>query len=99
MATSFFAMNISLTPKLERFIQEKVASGLYASASEVVREALRVLEERDRIDVVRLKAMRERAAAALMDTPPKEALLEPVVELVSPLSLPNERERPRRDEP
>ena len=40
-------MNVSLTPELERLVQEKVSSGLYNSASEVVREALRLLKERD----------------------------------------------------
>lgn len=36
-------MNVSLTPELERRIAEKVESGLYTSASEVVRESLRLL--------------------------------------------------------
>lgn len=36
-------MNVSLTPDLERFVRERVDSGLYNSASEVVREALRLL--------------------------------------------------------
>lgn len=36
-------MNVSLTPELERFVREKVATGLYNNASEVVREALRAL--------------------------------------------------------
>jgi len=40
-------MNVSLTLDLERFIREKVDSGLYNSASEVVREALRLLVARD----------------------------------------------------
>ncbi len=40
-------MNVSLTPQLEKLIREKVDSGLYGSASEVVREALRVLEQRE----------------------------------------------------
>jgi antitoxin ParD1/3/4 len=40
-------MNISLTPELEKLIQEKVASGLYQTASEVIREGLRLLKERD----------------------------------------------------
>ena len=40
-------MNVSLTPELEQFIDVKVGSGRYSSASEVVREALRLLEERD----------------------------------------------------
>jgi antitoxin ParD1/3/4 len=40
-------MNVSLTPELERRIAEKVESGLYTTASEVVREALRLLFEAD----------------------------------------------------
>jgi len=40
-------MNVSLTPELEKFVQEKVESGRYTSASEVVREALRLLEKQE----------------------------------------------------
>lgn len=40
-------MNVSLTPELERVVKEKVESGMYQTASEVVREALRLLKERD----------------------------------------------------
>ncbi len=40
-------MNVSLTPELEKFVAVKVGSGRYNSASEVVREALRLLEEHD----------------------------------------------------
>ena len=40
-------MNVSLTPELEKFVKDKVATGRYTSSSEVVREALRVLEERE----------------------------------------------------
>src|SRR5436309_8143952 len=40
-------MNVSLTPELERLVNERVESGLYQTASEVVREALRLLKERD----------------------------------------------------
>ena len=40
-------MNVSLTPELEKYIRHKVASGLYGNASEVIREALRVLLERE----------------------------------------------------
>lgn len=40
-------MNVSLGPELERLVNEKVDSGLYQTASEVVREALRLLKERD----------------------------------------------------
>src|SRR3974390_3891045 len=48
-------MNVSLTPELEQFIQDKVASGRYTSASEVVREALRLLEEHERSRAARLE--------------------------------------------
>ena len=41
-------MNVSLTPELEMFVNAKVESGRYNSASEVVREALRLLEDHDR---------------------------------------------------
>jgi antitoxin ParD1/3/4 len=41
-------MNISLTPQLEKLVQDRVKSGRYTSASEVIREALRLLETHDR---------------------------------------------------
>jgi antitoxin ParD1/3/4 len=47
-------MNVSLTPELEQLVHEKVKSGRYLSASEVVREGLRLLEERDRLYEARL---------------------------------------------
>ncbi len=40
-------MDISLTPELEEFVTQKVKSGLYQTASEVVREGLQLLRERD----------------------------------------------------
>lgn len=52
-------MNVSLTPELEKLIQSKVDSGLYNSASEVVRESLRLLHERDRVREVRLEELRK----------------------------------------
>ena len=42
-------MNVSLTPELERFVDDKVESGLYNNASEVVREGLRLLKEHDEV--------------------------------------------------
>ena len=51
-------MNVSLTPELERFIREKVDSGRYHSSSEVVREALRLLEERERLRELRIEELR-----------------------------------------
>lgn len=51
-------MNVSLTPQLEKLVKSKVESGLYGSASEVMREALRLLEERDRRHALRLEELR-----------------------------------------
>jgi putative addiction module CopG family antidote len=42
-------MNVSLTPELERFVGEKVESGLYNNASEVVREGLCLMKEQDEV--------------------------------------------------
>jgi antitoxin ParD1/3/4 len=47
-------MNVSLTTELEKFVSAKVESGRYNSASEVVREALRLLEEHDQARSVQL---------------------------------------------
>ena len=47
-------MNLSLTPELERFVLSKVQSGRYNSASEVVREALRLLEQHEQARVAQL---------------------------------------------
>jgi len=50
-------MNLSLTSELEKFIAEKVRGGLYRSASEVVREGLRLLVQQDRIQQETLKSL------------------------------------------
>jgi antitoxin ParD1/3/4 len=51
-------MNVSLTPELEKIVAERVTSGRYASASEVIREALRLLEERDQLNQLREEVRR-----------------------------------------
>jgi antitoxin ParD1/3/4 len=51
-------MNVSLTPELEKIVAERVGSGRYASASEVIREALRLLEERDQLNQLREEVRR-----------------------------------------
>lgn len=58
-------MNVSLTPELERLIAEKVASGMYSSRSEVVREGLRLLAERDQFLTARLDRLREEVGRGL----------------------------------
>jgi antitoxin ParD1/3/4 len=52
-------MNINLSQQLENMVRQKVASGLYTSASEVVREALRLMEEQDRFRAVKLEQLRQ----------------------------------------
>jgi antitoxin ParD1/3/4 len=62
------AVNVSLTPELEEFIQKKVTSGRYTSASEVVREALRLLEDQEKVIAAQRKEFRaelERRTASL----------------------------------
>jgi antitoxin ParD1/3/4 len=54
-------MNVSLTPELERLVDEKIKSGLYQTASEVVREALRLFKQRDD----QLQRLRSNVAAGL----------------------------------
>ncbi|HWC00702.1 MAG TPA: type II toxin-antitoxin system ParD family antitoxin [Bryobacteraceae bacterium] len=52
------SLNVSLTPELEQFIQSRVDSGLYQTASEVIREGLRLLEERERARDIALEELR-----------------------------------------
>ncbi len=52
--------NISLTPELNQFIDSHVESGLYESASEVVREGLRMLRHRDDLQQKQVERVRAR---------------------------------------
>lgn len=52
-------MNINLTPQLEEMVRQKVLSGLYTSASEVLREALRLMDEKDQLRVARLSQLQQ----------------------------------------
>jgi len=58
-------MNVSLTPELEKFVTAKVESGRYNSASEVVREALRLLEEHEQAKVARVEEFNQELARRL----------------------------------
>jgi antitoxin ParD1/3/4 len=60
-------MNISLTHELESLVQEKVRSGLYHSASEVIREALRLLQDQEDLKRVRLDALRKEIAVGVAE--------------------------------
>ena len=56
-------MNVSITPELEAFVEKVVKSGRYGTASEAVREGLRLLEERE-ARLTRLKQDIEDGAAS-----------------------------------
>ena len=58
-------MNVSLTPELERLVNLKVQSGRYNSASEVVREALRMMEARDQLQALHRDEIRKKIAAGM----------------------------------
>ena len=58
-------MNVSLTKQLEAFVKKKVKSGRYHTASEVVREGLRLLEERDRLKQAALTEVREKVRVGI----------------------------------
>ena len=55
-------MNVSLTPELENLVNSKVKSGMYHSASEVIRAGLRLLQEQDELRALRLEGLRREIA-------------------------------------
>lgn len=73
-------MNISLTPELEKYINEKVATGLYHSASEVIREGLRLLKDQDALREIRLNELRQRIHAGINSGEPQPFNVEDVIE-------------------
>ncbi len=58
-------MNVSLTPQLEQLVHDRVSSGLYTSASEVIREALRLLARRDQLQTAQLERVRADIAVGI----------------------------------
>jgi antitoxin ParD1/3/4 len=63
------SMKINLPPALEDLVRQKLASGLYTSASEVVCEALRVMEEKDRLLIIKHQQLREDIVKGLESGP------------------------------
>lgn len=60
-------MNINLTPELEHIIGQHVATGKYASADDVIHDALKLLEERDRHDRADVNELRRQIAVGIED--------------------------------
>lgn len=73
------SMNVNLTPELEALVQRKVQSGLYNNQSEVVREALRLLEAQDRIRDAHVVRLQEALADGLAQADRGELLDGPQV--------------------
>jgi len=62
------SMNVSLPPELEARVRQRVDSGMYGSASEVIREALRLFEAYEQVKSAKLEGLREDIAKGLSDT-------------------------------
>ena len=60
-------MHVSLTPELENLVRLKVESGLYNNASEVVREALRKMNNEDEMRRIKIEKLREALAVGMDD--------------------------------
>ncbi|NER34185.1 MAG: type II toxin-antitoxin system ParD family antitoxin [Oscillatoria sp. SIO1A7] len=58
-------MNISLTPELEKLVNEKVKNGQYSSANEVIGAGLRLLEERDRLNQASLAELKAKIRSGI----------------------------------
>ena len=61
------SLNVSLPAELESRVREHVASGLYGSASEVIREALRLFEAFEAVKSTNLEALRADIAKGVAD--------------------------------
>jgi len=62
-------LNVNLTPQLEELVRQKVSSGRYNSASEVVREALRLMEAQDEMRALKLEQLRREIREGLESGP------------------------------
>lgn len=65
-------MNISLTPELEKFVQDKVHGGMYTSASEVIRESLRLMYTFDHLQQQRILELNQAIDVGLQQLANKE---------------------------
>jgi len=58
-------MNVSLTEEMAKFVETEIASGDYVSASEVVRDALRILRHERQMEAEELRALRAEVQVGL----------------------------------
>ena len=83
------SINISLPPELETRVRQRVESGLYGSASEVVREALRLLDTYESVKQSKLETLRRDVAEGIADVK---------AGLTAELDLPALKQRARQEQ-
>jgi antitoxin ParD1/3/4 len=69
-ATNAEKLSITLPPEMAQMIRDKVSSGSYSSNSEVIRDALRLLQEKDFVRAQKLAELREKVERSLGDDRP-----------------------------
>jgi antitoxin ParD1/3/4 len=69
-------MEFAVSPDLERLVREKVESGHYGSTDEVLREALQLLDDRDRLRAWKLEELRKDVALGIQQA--EQGLVEPL---------------------
>ncbi|MGF1762619.1 type II toxin-antitoxin system ParD family antitoxin [Aliivibrio kagoshimensis] len=90
-------MNITLGKEFERRIAEKVADGLYTSASEVIRDGLRLLFEKDVDTSMQLEVLREEVAKGFEQLAAGESSDHSVMDIFEQVSLSVDRKSTSKD--
>jgi antitoxin ParD1/3/4 len=93
-------LNVSLTPALQQYVKSKLDRGGYESASEVVREGLRALQEREQDSArfwsgVRSKVAVARSQIAKGETVDGESAMEGIISELKPATARKARSRRR----
>jgi len=77
-------MHISLTPELETRVKQKVASGYYNNASEVIRDALRFWEKNEQlVEHMKLEILRNRLSIGARQAEQGEFVAQSISEIIS----------------
>jgi len=71
-------LNVNLTPRLEDMVRQKVAGGLYNNASEVIRDALRLMDVHDQLHAAKLDALRQDILTGINSGPAEELDIEDI---------------------
>jgi antitoxin ParD1/3/4 len=90
-------MNITLGKEFERRINEKVSDGLYTSASEVIRDGLRLLFEKDAAKNQQLEILREEVAKGFEQLAAGESSNRSVMDIFEQVSLAVDRKSTSKD--